>query len=420
MFAWILMLGTSILASLLRGYLAPISVSAGLLATGYGLSQIPTNNGWLYLNLYTLGLWDSLFTRYRSINLLGKSVPLIALAIVLLLILFAALVFIFLQSSSWSARGQFQKKNAKKYILSLREHATRLFPRAKPRRRTLFATEIQKSLFGSRLLLLCLAILVVKGFIAMETMPETHYKERYYKEICLQISGELTANKREQIKKTLENSQNILSQMNSMRNAMQNGFITHEEYSDFLEKHARAELDEYVYSRLTLQCARIDDAAAKGQNAVILYDTGWQTALSHGSDVLLYTFLILFFSGIYTAEYTSGFSLLAQTTPRGMRAIHRRKILLAVIVAFIFTILFGSIDLLLSIRSFPLHNATATLASIHKTAFDIPLWCALALSTFLQIAKAITLAILSCLSSRFLRKVYLALPTSILFGFLLY
>ena len=420
MFAWILMLGTGILASLLRGYLAPISVSAGLLAAGYGLSQIPTNNGWLYLNLYALGLWDPLFVRYRSANLLGISVPLIALAVVLLLLLFVGLFFTFLQSSSWSAGSLLQKKTAKNYILSLREHVTRLFPHAKPRRRTLFATEIRKSLLGSRLLLLCLAALILKGVFAMETMPEAHYKEQYYKEICLKISGELTADKREQIKETLENSQEVLSQLESMRNAMQNGFITHEEYSEFLEKHARAELDEYVYSRLTLQCARIDDAAAKGQNAVILYDTGWQNALSHGSDVLLYIFLILFFSGIYTAEYTGGFSLLVQTTPRGMRAIHRRKILLAVIVAFIFTILFWSVDLLLSIRSFPLHNATATLASVHKTAFDIPLWCALALSTFLQIAKAITLAILSCLSSRFLRKVYLAIPTGIFFCFFLY
>lgn len=422
-YAWAIMLFAATMSALFRSYLVSFFACVGSLVTGYAISRIPTNNGWLFLNPYTLGVAHPLWERYRSVNVFGLSIPLFLVAAMLLILtcltLGAAFVWCIGRTAEHSTLQKWEK-TMKTWGNRFKERLGALLPRRKPHRHTLFFTEIKKNFVKSHLLFLCIVMLLIKLFYAETTLPQSYYTEKYYRTVCEMFSGEATEEKQLVIADKLQQSATVIARENSMRDAMMNGSITGGEYSAYQEEYNQATLDQFAFTRLLVQCQRIDSAAEKGQDAYIIYDTGWSYVLTATSDIILYAFVVLFFSGTYNMEYNSNFHYFAATTTRGMKAIRKEKQRLAAVVATVAFAVYFIIDLVLVAQQFPLSHASFSLASIIETPLSLPLWMALTLFCFYQMVKVVCLAILSCLASRFLRKFYLSLPTSILFCYVIY
>ncbi len=422
-YAWALMLFAATMSALFRSYLVSFFACAGTLVTGYAISLIPTNNGWLFLNPYTLGVAHPLWERYRSVNVFGLSIPLSLVATGLLILTCFTLNTVFV----WCVGRTVELSTLQKWKRSMgtrvnrfKERLSARLPSRKPRRHTLFFTEIKKNFVKSHLLFLCIVMLLIKLLYADATLPQSYYTEKYYRTVCEMFAGEATEEKRLVIADKLQQSTAVIARENSMRDAMMNGSITGEEYSAYQEEHNQATLDQFAFTRLLAQCQRIDSAAEKGQDAYIIYDTGWSYVLTATSDIILYAFVVLFFSGTYNMEYNSNFHYFAATTTRGMKAIRKEKQRLAAVVATVAFAVYFIIDLVLVAQQFPLSHASFPLTSVMETPLSIPLWGALVLFCVYQTLKVVCLAVLSCLTSRFLRKIYLALPASILFSYALY
>ena len=419
---WALMLLAATVSALFRSYLVSFFACVSTLVTGYAISRIPTNNGWLFLNPYTLGVGHPLWERYRSVNLLDQSVPLLPAAAVLLLLTCLTLCAVFVlcaRQTSELPTLQKWEKLMETWLSRTKESLCLRFPSRKPHRHTLFFTEVKKNFVKSHLLFLCAVMLLIKLLYADATLPQSYYTEKYYRTVCETFAGEATEEKRLLIADKLQQSTAVIARENDMRDAMMSGSITGEEYSAYQEEYNRATLDQFAFTRLLSQCQRIDNAAERGQDAYIIYDTGWSYVLTATSDAVLYAFIVLFFSGTYSMEYNSNFHRFADTTARGMRAIRKQKRRLAAIVAVVAFAIYFTIDLVLMTQQFPLSHASFPLASVMEAPISIPLWGALVLCCLYQTLKVVCLAILSCLASRFLRKIYLALPANMLFCYIL-
>lgn len=422
-----LMLLSAWISNLSKSYIASVFVSVCTIAAGFGISQIPANSGWLYINSYSLGISDAAFERYRSVNIFGYSVS-VSIIIALFLFTVCALLcaLLFADNRRYKETSVFAnfEKSVKRLVSKAKEKSGVLYARAS-KRKSLFVCEAKKSFIKSRLIILCAIMICIKLYYTESNLPQASSYEPYYRSICNEIAGELTEDKRAVIQNKLSQSKEIIAQHEKMRNDFNNGAVTYEEYSAYREKLDLAFADEFAYGKLYEQCLRIDRANANGIKAQLLYDTGWRCLFEVGADIILYAFLLLFFCGIYSMEYNNGFDKIAHTTACGMKALHKAKVKLAVTVAFVAFLIFFGTDLFYLVRLYPLANAGFPLASVIEDASSVPLWSAMLLFVGIKLALAVALSVLICQLSRFLKKTYLSfsagiLVTALLFGMNIY
>lgn len=418
-----LMLFSACIASLFKSYIASFFASLCVLAGGYGVSLLTTNSGWIHINPYSIGMTDAVFERYRSVNLFGGSVSLLGILSACLAFVCFALCGLFLFGSlrqiGSSAVPGFEK-SIRRSLLNVKEKLCSVLGGRKPKRRSLFVSEAKKSFLKSKLIVLCIIMLGVKLYSANASVIPVDEYEKYYRKLCYELSGELTDEKQFHIQDKLRESEEIISGLDKVRNDFNSGLLTSEEYSKYREKCNAAYADQYAYEKLYEQCVRIEAAKMNGIGAQLLYDTGWIYYFDTGADVLLYAFLLLFFCGTYAGEYSTGFHAIAETTAGGMKALHRAKIKLAVVVATVAFGIFFTADLLFLIRSYPLASAEVSLASVVSIDSALPLWTAMLLSAGAKLLLSLVLSVLICLLSRYLKKTYLSFAAGILLAILFF
>ena len=289
----------------------------------------------------------------------------------------------------------------------------------KARRRSLLFSEAKKSFIKSRLWILCAVMICIKiAFCSAEEMRNDP-AEDFYRDRCYELCGEMTDVKRGLISANLSECSEVVSKFESKRQAVISGLITNDEYQAYLDEYSRASVEQFAYMKLSQQCSRIDRAAERGLKAQIIYDTGWIAFFESGFDIVFYLLLLLFFSGIYENEYKTGFYRIAQTTACGMRALHKSKLLLTLIVTVAAFAVFSGIDMIFLLRSFELSNASFSFASVIETAYSMPLWCAMILKYLVGTVISMLFSVTVCMLSRFLKKTYLAFPVGLLIVWLI-
>ena len=412
-----LMLLSAVVSAFFKSYLVSIFVSAGTVVVGYYLSNLEAKNEWVYLNSYAAGLTDPFFERYRAISVIGTPVSILSVVIVAIILLCLALMIVYAFSfNRGTANTLFSniEKGAVSLYYLCKEKLSAIVPRRAPKRRSLLLSEVKKSFVKSHLIILCVIMLLIKIGYADGTKPHVDYWEEHYKDVCYSYMGELTDEKRESIETVLAESEAVMSKMSAMRNAVVNGTITSAEYNAYMEEYQLASLNHSSYGRLKQQCARIDAAVEKGIKAELTYDSGWIYFFSQGIDIVLLSFLLLFFGGIYRMEYQNGFNRIAATTAQGMQALHRNKLLLSLIVSAVAFAVYSGVDMAIAIQSYSFPNADFALASITLTSMPITLWMAMAIKFAVGLVIAVAFTALTCFISRLLKRTYLTIPVGLL------
>ena len=401
-------------AVLTRSYLASIVLPSALICGGYMISKGGNAN---LPDIYSIVLTSPIFVRYRSLNVFDKSIPIAVSSVFMLTLIGAAsavlFYFLFLKVIGGSRISDLERSIVK-LIVKAKDHLLSILPKKKARRRGLLFSEAKKSFIKSHLIFLCAVMIIIKIGSFAETMKNNNPAEEFYRDICYSMSGELTDEKRALVSDKLAECNAVISRFNSMRDAVVSGMITNDEYQTYLDEHSRASAERYVYTKLALQIARIDAAAERGISAKIIYDTGWIAFFEQGHDIILYIFLLLFFSGIYENEYKTGFFRIASVSASGMEALHKSKIELALIVSAFVFLLFSLTDLIALTITYPLSNISFSLASVVETEFAIPIWLGMTVKYAVRMALSILFGISVCLLSRFLKKIYLVIPAGIL------
>ncbi|MBQ8257923.1 MAG: hypothetical protein IJY97_00025 [Clostridia bacterium] len=404
---------SALTAALARSYLMGFLVPGGVVAVGYALSSVNSSKSFVLLNPYTSALCDPLFERYRSLNFFERSLPLLtALCVMLVAVCVLLSVLYTVSLSRGIGNTPFAKleKSISSGLSKAKDVFRSLLPRRAPKRHSLLFSEAKKCFIKSHLILLCILMLGVKVLYSSSTAPEVHGAEEYYRDVCTALGGELTDEKRAHIDEVLAECAEILSKADSMRLAMQSGSITGEEYSAYLDEYSRASVEQYAYMKLSAQRTRIDRASTQGVDARITYDSGWIALFSEGFDLLLYALLLLFFCGIYETEYKNGFECIARTSAKGMHALDKSKIALAVIVTAVAFAVFSAVDMIFLLRTYTLPNAEFSFASVSERVMSTPIWCIAAIKYTAGVIMSVLFSVTICLISRFFKKIYLVIP----------
>ena len=370
--------------------------------------------------LYSSGFdINGFFFRYRALNLFDKAVDLLPVAVVTLLFVCAAVcaLFCFIGNKQTTADGKLH--GIEVVLLGRIRTLFEKFPKSKKPRRIkrhgLYRYELKKILISSKLILLVVLLLGVKIFFCVNNLSRDDLYEEEYHRLCTELSGELTDSKAEYITSEISECETVISQLETMRNKVQSGQITSDEYNGFLEKFYAAEVKQSAFSHLNEQKNHIEELQTEGKKAEIIYNTGWKTLLFSDFDPYLYALILLLFAGIYTLEYRSGMEKLLVSARNGGRTLDRVKIISAVTVTVLLCIVFITVDFVFTALRFPLENLSAPSLSVIGLPFTIN--SSLLFYTVLYVLRKIVgfalFSVIICIASKILKKIYLTIPAVI-------
>ncbi|MBP0990320.1 MAG: hypothetical protein J5874_04000 [Oscillospiraceae bacterium] len=370
--------------------------------------------------LYSSGFdINGFFVRYRALNLFDKAVDLLPVTVIVILFVCTAICVLF---CIFGNKQTTTSENLRRIEMNLLGKIRCVFNKSakqkkirRAKRHGLYIYELKKLFISSKLILLVVLLLGVKVFFCVDNVCRNDlYEEEYYR-LCTELAGELTVEKAEYIASNLSECETVISQLETMRNKVQSGQITSDEYSEFLERFYAAEVKQSAFSRLNEQKNHVEKLQTEGKKAEIIYDTGWRALLFSDYDPYLYALILLLFAGIYTVEYKNGMGKLLSSAKNGGRTLDRVKIVSAVTVTALLCIVFITVDFVFMAVRFPLESLSAPSLSVIGLPFALN--TSLLFYTVLYVLKKtvgfILFSVIICIASKFMRKLYITIPAVI-------
>lgn len=405
---WGLAIMASWIAKLSGSYIVTLVSEGGAIGVGYFMSLKKMPSSMFLLNPYTFCTVDGLFERYRSVNIFGASVPLLTVCIVCLIVaVIVGAVLLCLSAQRLRSTVRFERavKNRLQKWYDEFFYGIKYY-----QRHSLFYYEAKKHFISSKCIILCVIMLAVKLVCVVSAAPEKDLYETYYRDVCYELTGELTEEKTAYIGSELQKAEKIIDRQETMQAAAQNSEISLEEYNAYIRELNEAYVRRSAFLKISDQCERIKKAESRGFEGRILYDTGWLNFFGAGKDLILYLFLILFFCGSYSFEQKSGMMLFLRTACNGTKGVWKAKICLALVISIVSFAIFFGIDLIVLLNSYDLPNAAYSFASIVDTASGIPILVAAGLMTVFKLSLAVFISILTLLVSKITKHIYFVVP----------
>ncbi len=314
------------------------------------------------------------YRRYHALNLFNNAVPYIPASLVLyglIALVGCALSVLFFCRTQGNTRAQRERKFSIKRLVRLPNAAIPLPGRG------LVGAEVHKNLLSNGFLLVIVAVLFVKCFMAGGNWVYTEsFTDSVYREYTVRLEGELTEEKRAYIEGERARIDDAIARYDSVVQDNMAGLITAEAYLAFMDEYAYASQRKDHFTRIEAQAAHIQTLAEEGKAAHFVYDTGWRAVFSQEFDWLLYGVTLLLFAAVFADEFRGGTPPVLRATKRGRGRVFLTKYLTALGTATVVFAAFTVIDLVGAIRAYDLPAMSAPLASIGSFAAlpEMALW----------------------------------------------
>lgn len=315
---------------------------------------------------------NSLFARYRALDLFGRAADALPFYAAALLVSCAFLCAAFCMAGNRrTAWGEWLRRAERMLfgnITSLLEKAAKNKKPRRAKRHGLYVYELKKVFISSKLILLAALLLGAKIYYLVGTeRPDDLYEREYYR-LCTALGGELTDEKAEYIMSGLAECEDIISRHEEMRELVQSGGITSAGYNEYLQRLYSAEVKKDALTRLNGQKDRIEALRTEGKSAEIVYDTGWLALFCAGPDFFLYALILLLFAGSYSFEVRAGMRGLLPCLKNGGRTLDAVKFSAAVTSAAVLCLIFISADIFFIARTYPPEDIAAPVLSLRGAA----------------------------------------------------
>ncbi len=306
-------------------------------------------NGSLWKAVHLFGMLDasSVCRKYASVNIAGKSIPLLSVYIIAWLGGCALLVFLLL--ALWDRKSTPYKRKK-----TVRLHLPVWY--------SLTAFEFKKQICRPLIVLTVALVVLIKG---LQAFPQDGipYREKLYQNY-MQTVQNMTFDEAKQYL-TDENLRfdKLFAREERALEAYQRGEITYAAYSA-VSMESRSEQTKYeVFLQVKGETERILALRQNGVNAHVVYPTGWNKLLCDGADILP-MLLLLIPSFAYISEEKSGFRRLLNACPNGRRVVFLRKVAINLAVSVCLSLLMTGLDIASASVRYGLPCADAMLSSL--------------------------------------------------------
>lgn len=327
---------------------------------------------WKHINLLSLYFIDEYMVAYRAMPLFDYSLNLTYILIGFMVLIFTVVPFI-------AVVGYTSRRVSRIFsVLDISGLIKKICGRRRGGRlvilkpRGMFSFECYKH----RVVLIVLAVLLIgKVYDARD-----YYKypgrssDKIYKEYIEVIAGDFTEEKADYIKERIAYYNNINSQYDSMYAKYENGEITREEYSRYINEYLVSDPRLRVLRELSKKADQLRKLEKnKGIVGQFVYETGYAVEEERGCDLLLLLAVAFISCRIYLYENEKSISgtpmdVVNRTTKRGRLPLYLRKVTLSVVTSVILAVIFGGVDMFFLLKNYEMPDMSATILSLNEYA----------------------------------------------------
>ncbi len=372
-----------------------MSLFAGGLCVGVsGLlyNVIPANgwNNWFkFLNLYGAMKTDKLLGGYLNLNFFGQPVSRCTVVVMFLCIVCllgaAGTTVLFLRGKNLSAE-QRENPAAKLYgkiraAIFLKRRSLRGDCR-NPAYGGIFSHESWKILIMQRSIVILLLFTIFIGYQHVSKPYEINGAESYYKAMMMELSGELTEEKKALIEKEQARYDKAFAEIERIEGLIACGEIDEQAGNAMMEPYQRETAFYPSFQRIIGQYQWI----CQHKTGRFVYDTGYLLLFGFSESgaadamadyILLALCIILAFSCTFAMEYQAGAWNLLAATACGKRKIQRGKVGITLLIGTVMTLLIFASNVAQILIHCPLNQLTASTMCIspyRNVGIDVPLW----------------------------------------------
>ena len=342
---------------------------AGLVVSGanfifYFTDFLDVNSPLRLLNLFTIMDTQECFSRYYALNVFNRCLPYLA-AIFIFLGLIAVVTAVL---TGWlycrtpgntSLRSLFKSKKTDKKRISLSNLAIPCPAR------TLAGYEFHKHLIAGGYILLVLLLVLIKGYTLYNSSEIAYsFTDTMYKDYIDVVEGEITDEKLAYLEAEDARLIGIIGGMGDVQQKWMDGLISSNEYYEYQDMVEEAKAEQAVFNIVLQQRDYLLEQRDAGYECDFLYTTGWNAMFSRPFDYLVYAFVLVFATVMFTSEYGAGVSGILRATKKGRRHLFLVKYALAVVAAVIVGAAFGMLDHYQLVGQYAFTDAEAQVQSI--------------------------------------------------------
>lgn len=335
------------------------------------------------------------FNNYVNLNLFGFPVNTVLIGIIITVFTIVTGLFFgiysYIKETSVEAKSNFIKVKL--------QHRKRKSKRTNVSLLSLEAYKLwidQKALF----------ILVVLIFIQIFSIGNFNYfvdkEEYYYHSYCSYLSGELTDEKSDYMKAEKIKIADTQSLIDRLNNQYENGEISYSTLQIELYSLSIDENKSNAFHRAYDQYMQLEEISQSGKDVRFVYLTPWEKLITNDALVydlisllLLFSALILAFSSSASVEKTTNMDKIITVSPKGFKAVEKRKIIIITLFAFLSAIIVFLPRIAMVIHTYGLTELSAPVQSLPAFSF-IPFKIQLtAFFVLLQICRLIIAGIVS-------------------------
>ena len=309
------------LASVFQGYIPIFLSGLAILGSQYLAAAVPFLNFYQYfyvVNLFKILRLDFL-KNFSGVMILGQYAPSgkVLFASLLSAVCVMTCLSVFFFSVRRYKSGTDKMQNILEKIKAIRP-PKRIAGRSHAAHTSLIRHELWK-VYGKRAVVF-IGILSC-GLHCYQTAEyfakDLSYEDNQYREYMTELEGEPTAEKEEYLREQISYLNGIIGKELEMRIEYSAGNISAREYNAFQIEYYRCQDELPIIERVWDQYYRCVSLREEGQDAVLLYDTGWKLYFSRGVDYCLIVGLILVLAGIFSSETESEVLPIVRTTKHG-------------------------------------------------------------------------------------------------------
>lgn len=400
------------LTSVFNGYIPIYSLGLVVLGSQYLTATIPFLNSYHYfsvVNLYRIFQLDFLKS-FSGVMILGRYAH--AGRVLFTSLLAAVSILMYLSVFFFTVR-RYKNGTGKMQMILKRIEAIRLQERIVGGRQvahtSLTKHEIYK-VYGKKMVLFIGIFACGLHFYQMSHYfaEDLSYEDHQYRKYMTELEGEPADEKEETIREKINYMTGIIDKELEMRIDYSVGKITSREYNEFQIEYYRCQDELPIMERVRDQYDRVVSLRENGQDAVLLYDTGWNLYFARGVDYYLIIGLILVLAGIFSSEIESEVLPILRTTLHGRGKLLQVKYFISALGCVLCLIFSESCAILLCKNNFYLPDAGAGICSINTAldVGDIPIYQYLLHINLLHLLGIVLLGFLIPSLSLLMRRTY--------------
>ncbi len=339
----------------------------------------------LLVNFISAAECREMFERYHGMQVFASSVsyPILICILLAIICLFAFLIQMYLYRRS-EGKGR----------MGIMPFVGRKKEKKRIKASSVIGCEYKRLIIHEFIPILLILLIVGKVIYNRSTLEPILPDEQLYQRYIGYAEGSVTEKTDEVISEQRREIRDTEEEYYAIQEGYRKGAYTEREYRDARSKYEATKAKERAVSRVESRCDDIKEILSGGEDAWLIYESGWERIFDLPFDSVLYLFLLLLSARSFSYDYETGVAVLLRSSGTYPRVVRKRVTAIFTVAAVAAVLSFAS-DVCVLYEYYVCNYPEAPLRSL-PSFFDVPFEISIGGALMLMLVVKVFAAQLYC------------------------